>query len=235
MSPGKKNNPFRRWRKKQAYNVLPVFPPVLRALSALVGSTARISSSGEAPALEMVAQGRPFLLAFFHGRLFLLMHHLKDYPLTVMVGISYIGEIQSRTLLAQGYETVSGSRTRGAARALTRLMKAVRDGRVGAFAVDGPRGPYGEVKEGVVYTSKKLGVPIIPVMTSARPSLVFRSSWDRFLLPLPFSRAVVRFGDPVVLDRNMDEQTVRNDCERLAEILKKLESEADAEVGKRQE
>jgi len=235
MSPGKPvDNSFRQWRKKQAYNVLPVFPLLLRFMSAIVGFTSRISSSGEAPALAMLAEGRPFVLAFFHGRLFLLMHHLKNYPLTVMVGISYLGEIQARTLQAQGFETVPGSRSKGAAKALTRLIRAVRGGRVGAFAVDGPRGPYGEVKGGVVYVAKKVGVPIIPVMTSASPSLVFRSSWDRFLLPLPFSRAVVRFGDPLLLDRNMDEQTIRNDCARLEEILKALESEADAEAGRTQ-
>ena len=227
------DNSFRQWRKRQAYNILPVFPLLLRALSAVVGSTSRFRSSGEGPAREMLAEGRPFVLAFLHGRLFLLMHHLKNYPLTVMVGISYLGEIQSRTLQSQGFETVPGSRSKGAARALTRLIRAVRDGRVGAFAVDGPRGPYGEVKGGVVYAAKKLGVPIIPVMTSARPALVFRSSWDRFLLPFPFCRAVVRFGEPVLLDQNMDEQTMMNDCARLGEILKVLESEADAEAGRK--
>jgi len=202
-------------------------------MSAVVGCTSRFRSHGEAPALQMLAEGRPFLLAFFHGRLFLLMHHLKEYPLTVMVGISYLGEIQSRTLRAQGFKTVSGSRSKGAARALTRLIRDVREGRVGAFAVDGPRGPYGEVKAGVVYAAKKLGVPIVPVMTSASPAVVFRSSWDRFLLPLPFSRAVVRFGEPVVLDRNMDDGAMKNDCARLAEILNRLETEADDETGRK--
>jgi len=225
-------SPFREWRRQRAYDILPVFPLVWRILCRVVGVTSRISSKREKPVLEMLAQGRPFVLAFFHGRLFLGMYHLRNYPLTAMIGISYLGEIQSRTLLGQGQETVLGSKSKGGAKALAQMVKAVRSGRIGAFAVDGPRGPYGEVKEGVVYVAKKLGVPVVPVMISARPSLVFKSSWDRFMLPMPFSKAVVVFGSPMMLDGDMAEESMRKDCQRIRDELEALEKEADEFTGK---
>jgi lysophospholipid acyltransferase (LPLAT)-like uncharacterized protein len=197
-----------------------------------LGSTLRVRLSGEAPVVKMVEDGQPFILAFLHGRQFLLVHALRGWPVAIMTGISYMGEIQSRILEGFGITTIMGSSKGGGARVLVGMIKLVRKGKIGAFAVDGPRGPYGVAKPGAVYASKKLGIPLVPVTTSAAPSALFTSVWDRYLLPLPFSRALVHFGEIINLDDDMGEEAVRRDCHMVGRVLDDLTREADELVGR---
>ena len=112
------------------------------------------------------------------------------------------------------------------------MIAHIRRGRIGTIAVDGPRGLNREVKPGAVFAAKKLGVPVVPVTTSAWPSLIMGNFWDRYLLPLPFSRALVHFGEPLILDRDLSDESVQQDCLRIGSALEQLEVEADALIGR---
>ena len=233
MNPGRaETRPFREWRRRQAYRLLPVFPPLGYLLVKGLSLTLRTGFSGDMPVRRMVESGSPFILTFFHGRQFLLVNHLQEWPNTIMTSISYMGEIQARILSMFGYVTIKGSSSRGGARVLVDMIQHIRRGRIGAFAVDGPRGPYREVKPGAVFTAKKLGIPVVPVTTSASPSLIMENVWDRYLLPLPFSRALVHFGEPIYLDNDVTEGSIDRDCLRIGHILEELETEADALTGR---
>ena len=233
MNPSRSGSSrFREWRRKQAYNLLPLFPPLGRLLIRGLGVTLKTRFSGHLSVLEMLNSGEPFVLAFFHGRQFLLVHQLQEWSGAMMTSLSYMGEIQARILNSFGYVTIKGSSSRGGARVLAKMIGLVRQGVVGAFAVDGPRGPYREVKPGVVFVAKKLGVPLVPVSSSAWPSVVLNSVWDRYLLPMPFSKSTVHFGEPIFLDKDLSETSVKQDCERIRRLLEELESEADAHIGR---
>jgi lysophospholipid acyltransferase (LPLAT)-like uncharacterized protein len=112
------------------------------------------------------------------------------------------------------------------------MVGMVRRGRIGGFAVDGPRGPYREVKPGAVFVAKKLGIPVIPVSTSAWPSVTLKWLWDRYLLPMPFSRATVHFGEPMYFDKDLTDGSIEKDSHRIGEALAKLEEEADVLIGR---
>jgi lysophospholipid acyltransferase (LPLAT)-like uncharacterized protein len=228
----RKDSPFRVWKKRQAYRLLPMFPPIGKLLIRGIGASLRSRFTGHTEVLKMVESGQPFVLALYHGRQFLIVHELQGWPLAIMTSVSYMGDIQSRILDNFGYTTFKGSSSRGGAVALARVTRLVRKGLIGAFAVDGPRGPYKEVKPGAVFVAKKLGVPLVPVSTSAWPSLVFENAWDRYLLPLPFSRALVHFGEPMFLDGDISETSIEQDSQRLRRTLEDLEVEADALIGR---
>jgi hypothetical protein len=233
MTPRRKRiSPFREWRRKQAYNLMPLLSGVASSLVRGVGVTLKTRFTGHLPVLDMVESGEPFILVFFHGRLFTLIYYLRNWPVVIMASISYLGEIQSRILHSFGYSTIRGSRSRGAARVLAEMVGLVRKGKIGVFAVDGPRGPYREVKPGAVFVAKKLGVPIVPVTTSARPSVVLESAWDRFLLPVPFGRTIVHLGEPMLLDEDLSEESISSDCRRIGQVLAELETEADVLIGR---
>ena len=153
-------SPFRAWRKRLAYAILPVFPPLNFLLIKGISLTMKTRFRCEGPILEMLESDRPFVMAFFHGRQFLLVHQIRKWPSTVMLNISYIGEIMAQTLKMFGYTVVRGSSKRSANRVLAELIRHVRHGRIALFAVDGPRGPYREFKPGAVFAAKKLGVPV---------------------------------------------------------------------------
>ena len=149
-----------------------------------------------------------------------------------MTGISYMGEIQSRILDSFGVTTITGSSKGGGARVLATMVKMVRNGMVGAFAVDGPRGPYGVAKPGAVYVAKKLGVPLVPVTTSAASSTLITSAWDHYLLPFPFSSSLIQFGEIITLDDDLSDEAVGRDCLMVEKVLEDLTRQADESTGR---
>jgi len=100
-----------------------------------------------------------------------------------------------------------------------------------AFAIDGPRGPIHEVKPGAIYLAKKINTCIIPITFSSYPS-IHLNSWDRYLLPLPFARSVVIFGEPFYPSPSLDEKTIDSEKAILKKILNKITILADKKVGK---
>ena len=92
--------------------------------------------------------------------------------------------------------TVRGSGAHGATRALIDMARNVERGNDATVAIDGPRGPVHVAKAGIVLIAKTTGCPIVPLGVGMSRAKQF-ASWDRFRLPLPFSRAVVAAGDPI--------------------------------------
>lgn len=222
----------RQWRRQRAYDILPLVAPLARWSITGLSRSLRVSVSGEEPVRELRNTGRPHVLAFFHGRQFLLVNHLRGLPITIMTSISYMGELQTLVLEGLGYTVVRGSSSRGGTRVLARTVGEVRQGKTAAFAVDGPRGPHQVVKPGVLFVARKLGIPVVPVSTSSSPSLHFASAWDRYILPLPFARAHVAFGEPYIPGDGGGPWTEDAQCRKLAGILMDLEREADLAVGR---
>ena len=83
--------------------------------------------------------------------------------------------------------------------ALREMVKLVRSGGYVGITPDGPRGPRMRASEGVVAAARLTGVPVVPLgISTTRRRLL--NSWDRFLLPMPLSRGVFVWGDPIVID-----------------------------------
>jgi lysophospholipid acyltransferase (LPLAT)-like uncharacterized protein len=145
---------------------------------------------------------RPRVLAFFHGTQLMLQRLPRARRTCVMVSHSRDGEIQAAALSTLGFDVVRGSSSRGGARALAAMVRKLRQPRTDAvFAVDGPRGPYGLVKPGVLVAAGRSGASIIPAGAAARRKIVLDRAWDRFVLPWPFTRVDIVLGphlDPAV-------------------------------------
>lgn len=153
----------------------------------------------EVPA-RLAADGRNFIYAFWHGRQFLLFHNHRNTGIVIPASESKDGEIQARILKRFGFETVRGSSKRKGDRALLGLVDGLRKGKHIALAVDGPRGPIYDVKQGVTYLAGKLDKPIVPVATSAERYWVLEKIWDKYLLPVPFTKGVILYGDPIIVN-----------------------------------
>lgn len=139
----------------------------------------------------------PWVYCFFHGTQFSLLAWRRPRATSVMVSHSRDGEMQAKALAVQGMSIVRGSSSRGGARALVSLVKAMRGGHDAAFAVDGPRGPYGVVKAGALAAAQKAGGALVPLGVACSHAFTFEKAWDKFLLPWPFSRVFVVAGDPL--------------------------------------
>jgi lysophospholipid acyltransferase (LPLAT)-like uncharacterized protein len=142
--------------------------------------------------------GSPWVLAFFHGTQWPLLAWRRRGATVVLVSFSGDGAMQAKALALQGLTVVRGSSSRGGARGLASLVRAMRARRAdAAFAVDGPRGPYGVAKPGAVLAAKKAGAWLVPMGSASARGVVLSRAWDRFVLAWPFSRVSVVLGAPI--------------------------------------
>ncbi len=140
----------------------------------------------------------PWVLSFFHGTQFPLLAWRRRRPTAVMVSLSKDGALQARALGLLGFDVVRGSSSRDGARGLAALVRRVRSGACdAAFAVDGPRGPYGTVKAGAAFVAARTGAWLVPMGSAIRRGKVFARAWDRFALPWPFTTVAVVLGAPI--------------------------------------
>ena len=144
----------------------------------------------------LLAGGRPVVFCIWHQRIMCCEAAVRRYRLTFMVSQSRDGERIARVVARLGYRTTRGSSSSGGVRALLGLVREVRGGAIGAHVVDGPRGPARVVKAGTLTLAQRSHAVIVPLLATARHRFEF-GSWDRMLLPLPFTRTIVRFGEPL--------------------------------------
>ncbi|MBW2194661.1 MAG: DUF374 domain-containing protein [Deltaproteobacteria bacterium] len=133
-----------------------------------------------------------------------------------------------RFIFAFWHSRIRGSTSRDGVRAFTRLVKTItRENCPGVVVPDGPRGPRFEVQPGVIALAKKTGCPIVPITYSARKIKVF-ASWDRFILPCPFSECSVMYGTPLVVPPHADAKIQEVYRRRLEDELNRITKTIDA-------
>jgi len=178
-------------------------------------------------AKNVIRSGR-FIFAFWHSRILAISYLYKGLDYAILVSSSNDGEIMARILQQQGHRTIRGSTSRDGVRAFTRLVKTItRENCPGVVVPDGPRGPRFEVQPGVIALAKKTGCPIVPITYSARKIKVF-ASWDRFILPCPFSECSVMYGTPLVVPSHADAKIQEVYRRRLEDELNRITKTIDA-------
>jgi lysophospholipid acyltransferase (LPLAT)-like uncharacterized protein len=164
-------------------------------LVALWRATLRIRLVGREHREAIERSGRPVLHAIWHQRMVAGIFRFPWRGVVTMASQSRDGDVIAGFLFWWGYRAVRGSSSRGGGEALAEMEEALRGTtRWAALTPDGPRGPARRCKPGVVRLAEALDAPIMPVGTSARRPR-FLSSWDRYLVPMPFSRCAVVFGE----------------------------------------
>lgn len=188
--------------------------------------TVRIQFVNKAVPDRLASEGKNVIYAFWHGRQFLLFHSHRNTGIVIPASESRDGEIQARILKYFGFDVVRGSSKRKGDRALLGLVDALRKGKSLALAVDGPRGPIYEAKQGVTYMAGKLNKPIVPVMTGAKRFWLLEKIWDKYLLPKPFTRGVIMYGEAIVVN-GISEEELEMKRKELEAALNRLMAQAD--------
>jgi Kdo2-lipid IVA 3' secondary acyltransferase len=167
--------------------------PLLR----LLAMTWRFEEVNAVPWRALRASGKPFIFTLWHGHLLAQTWLRRRERITVMISEHRDGEIIARLVESWGYRTVRGSTSRGAGRALLGMVRELQSGKEFAITPDGPRGPAGEAQPGVLLASARAQVPIVTMRSEVSRAWRLRS-WDRFMIPKPFARVRVTYGDPWV-------------------------------------
>lgn len=169
--------------------------PLLR----LLASTWRIREVNRARSQAIRDSGKPVILTLWHGEMLALLWNHREEGITVLISEHGDGEIIARVAHSLGLRTVRGSTSRGAARALLGTSRTVLGGGDVAFTPDGPRGPAQTFAPGALIVAQRTGAPIVAMRVFARRCWRLRS-WDSFMIPKPFARVVIAYGDPLYLD-----------------------------------
>ena len=140
---------------------------------------------------------RPLVFAFWHGRQMPLVALRRRRRTAVMVSHSADGALQAGVMRTLGLSVVRGSASRGGARGLLGIIRALKSAADAAFAVDGPHGPLHRAKAGAARAALRAGAELVPVGAAASPSVVLSRAWDHFRVPLPLARVSVVLGPPV--------------------------------------
>lgn len=196
----------------------------------LIGKTVRIRVVDYEKAKAHV-ESRRFILAFWHSRILLVSYLYQGWGGVALVSSSNDGEITARILQRQGHDTIRGSTSRYAVRSLARLIRALKkDVRPGAVVPDGPRGPRFRVQTGVITLAQKTGYAIVPISYSGKRLKIF-SSWDRFILPCPFTHATVMYGMPLSVPAKIDAHQRERYRAILEEEMKRITRYVDSYYG----
>ena len=207
-----------------------------RKLAAIAGSwalrllAATLRLRREEKTVESLwATGSPAIYVVWHARLLLLPYLYRRRGLFALVSRSEDGSMISGLIRRFGFVTVRGSSSRGGAEGLRSLARAIREHHSVVVVPDGPRGPREVLKAGAVVLARLTGAPVVPAALAASSEWRARS-WDEFRVPKPFSRCVVRFGEPILVPRDIDaagEETARKEIETaLNTVTRQVDEEA---------
>lgn len=171
--------------------------------------------------------GKRLIYISWHQRFFPgITFFAKRRPIAIMISQSRDGEYMAHIVKILGWEPVRGSSTRGGREALKKLKALAINGYNIGHIVDGPKGPFGVVKSGLLRIAQATSLPIVPTITSAQKRWAI-GSWDRFMIPKPFSRVIIRFGEPVYVSENLDEAEFEQKRLQVEHRLRELYEDTD--------
>ena len=174
---------------------------------------------------------RPFILAFWHGRLLMMpMAWRRDVPIHMLISGHRDGRIIADAVRHFGITSIAGSSSRGGGAALRTMVKTLKSGACVGVTPDGPRGPAEVASDGIVATARLAQVPIIPLAYATRRRRIM-ASWDRFHFAFPFTRGIHIWGEPITVPADADAAALDVYRRRVEDSLNALGREADRRVG----
>ena len=204
----------------------------------LVWATGRWEIRNSEQADSYWRDGKPFIISFWHGRMLILPCMWPTAAkMHMLISMHRDGEMIARAIGYFGHGTVRGSaakpgsnKDKGGAAALRGMLKALKAKEYVGITPDGPSGPRMRATDGIVTVARMAGVPIMPCSFSCRSRVVL-NTWDRFVLPLPFSRGVIIWGEPIFVARDSDAAALAASKAEVEAALTGVTQQADAVMG----
>jgi len=183
--------------------------PLLKTLLNVLWLTCRVKTViGEEHARQIINNGKPVIPCYWHqhhifGLWYMLQLRKRGLKVGFLISPSRDGEVPAKIAESWGLRAIRGSSNRTGARALKELYEIItKEGISPVNTSDGPTGPIHKFKPGAIMLSQMSGAPILPISWAASRYWQL-SSWDRFIIPKPFSRIAIAVGEPRYVDRQL--------------------------------
>jgi lysophospholipid acyltransferase (LPLAT)-like uncharacterized protein len=171
--------------------------------------------------LDYVENGGTVLLCTWHQQFFGAIRDFQKYRRfnpSIMISQSLDGAIVSGIADKSGWKAVRGSSSRGGSSALKLMIENLKSSGLALHIADGPRGPAGKIKPGVIRMAHQADAVIVPFYVSADKAWYF-NSWDKFMIPKPFSKVTLLFDEPVQLDKTEDKEIFEQQRQNLENMM----------------
>jgi lysophospholipid acyltransferase (LPLAT)-like uncharacterized protein len=196
----------------------------------LIAPTMKLAVSfedGAPPSLDT----KPLILAFWHSCIFPAIYAWRNLQIRVMSSDSFDGEYTGRIIRKFGFVKVRGSSSKGAVRALLGMRREIEQNATVAFTIDGPRGPRHVAKPGPVVLARATGVPMVAFHIALENPWVL-NTWDKSMIPKPFSRALLRVSRKIQVPEDSGEAERERYHAELQAALDRVREFAEANVAK---
>jgi hypothetical protein len=183
-----------------------ILVPLAHAILRLYLTMVKLETSNEETVTRHLEGGGKGIGAIWHQRFLGALRYaekFRRYSPAIMISQSRDGEWIAQFISRIGFRPIRGSSSRGGKEALAAMVEDMALHQLAIHAVDGPQGPKGGVKAGLIRMAQLARVPIFPVFISVERAWILHS-WDRFLIPKPFSRILVRFAGPIPVPEVLD-------------------------------
>src|SRR6516162_9421404 len=199
---------------------IPIIAALVYSVICVLGPTLRFEVLGWHHAKELHASGRRCVFSFWHRIMVPISWWARDMGIVVMNTTAFDGQWTRKVIEWLGFGTAQGSSSRGGLRGLAVMAKRLEEGVDCAFTIDGPRGPRYVAKPGPVMLARKTGCPIMVFHIGVDRGKTFTKTWDHFLLPMPFARAVILFAPPIYVPADANAEVMEA---KHAEMQRELE------------
>jgi lysophospholipid acyltransferase (LPLAT)-like uncharacterized protein len=211
--------------KKFLFNY--VIPYLLYGVVYLWCATLRMKNLNSEAENQIKSLTGPYILTLWHGRIFYLFYYLRNRPdYFLLISPSADGDLLAKLARLMGYSVIRGSTFKKAVPAARSLIRILREGQRIIIIADGSRGPRCVAQSGSVQLAGITRLPLFPMTFSAKNKVTL-NTWDKFILPLPFTRCSINFGFPIYLASRTSEELVEEKRLELETQLKQLSSECD--------
>jgi lysophospholipid acyltransferase (LPLAT)-like uncharacterized protein len=207
--------------------LLQIIPRIYFGIMRILSSTIRKRTYHAEYPEKFWGQGRHIIVAFWHQRLLMMPFLAHKGRFGMMISRHRDGEFIARAVKLFGIDSIRGSTTREGLAALRGMVRFFETGANLAITPDGPQGPRHIVQMGAVELARLTSAPIFPVAYGASRKKVF-NTWDRFILPLPFSRVAYVWGEPILVERHLSKAELEEKRLLLEERLRRVTAEADS-------
>jgi len=215
---------------------IPLIAAAVYSVIRLLGPTLRYEVMGWQHAERVYASKKQIIWAFWHRVIIPIVWWYRNHGVVIMNTTAFDGQWTRKVIEWLGFGTAQGSSSRGGLRGLAVMAKRLGEGVDCGFTIDGPRGPRYVAKPGPVILARKTGCPVMVFHIGVDRGITFEKTWDHFLLPKPFARAVILFAPPIYVPPDANPEALeakhaemQRELERVRDIAESWFSMSDKE------
>jgi lysophospholipid acyltransferase (LPLAT)-like uncharacterized protein len=196
------NNSFEETSKRVPLDIVSAF---LLLTCSILGRTWRFSISGTKEIDPFKCRDKGVIFCFWHSNILPLTYIFRGIGVYAVVSSSKDGDRATAIAQRLGHGVIRGSSTRGGVAVIRQCIKVLENGKNVVLIPDGPRGPRQEVKPGIAFIALKTNAPVYPVIANTKNAWRL-NSWDKFIIPKPFSHINIIIKEPIKINKKEDER-----------------------------